>query len=154
MSGSSLFSARPIFSFSLGGAGAALQFNQTIQLRNTERKGQSFADVLWKRIFCERRYLNLTATGAADTVAANCAAQGFSRGLHRIRTRSSWSSREHRLSDHPAPYYGMRKPKFRKGLKRRIESERSVHLFEPGTQNHRRSDLPCRFSLDTDLSCL
>jgi hypothetical protein len=81
MSGSSLFSARPIFSFSLGGAGAALQFNQTIQLRNTERKGQSFADVLWKRIFCERRYLNLTATGAADTVAANCAAQGFSRGV-------------------------------------------------------------------------
>jgi hypothetical protein len=62
-------------------AGAALQFNQTIQLRNTERKGQSFVDVLWKRIFCERRYLNLTATGAADTVAANCAAQGFSRGV-------------------------------------------------------------------------
>jgi hypothetical protein len=92
--------------------GAAHQFNQTIQLHNTERKGQSFADILWNGIFCDRLILNLTTSGAADTVGANCVAQGFSRGYTESRLRLSWSSCEHRQSDHPSPCYGMRKAKF------------------------------------------
>jgi hypothetical protein len=92
--------------------GAALQFNQTIQLRNTKREGQSFANILWNGIFCERLTLNLTTSGAADTVGANCVAQGFSRGYTESGLRLSWSSCEHRQSDHPSPYYGMRKAKF------------------------------------------
>jgi hypothetical protein len=45
-------------------------------------------------VFLATDALNLTTTSAADTVAANCAAQGFSRGNTESELRSSWSARE------------------------------------------------------------
>jgi len=48
-------------------------------------------------------------------VAANCVAQGIQLGgTQNPGLRLSWSSREHRQSHHPTPYYGMRKAKFRR----------------------------------------
>jgi hypothetical protein len=57
--------------------------------------------------------LNLTTSGAADTLAANCVAQGYRPGgTQHPGLRSSRSACEHRQSDHPGQYYGMRKAKW------------------------------------------
>src|SRR5262249_50207740 len=57
----------------------------------------------------------LTTTGAADTRGCQlCCPGNPAGGYTESGLRLSWSSREHRQSHHPTPYYGMRKAKFRR----------------------------------------
>ena len=63
----------------------------------------------------ERTLGFLTTTGAADTRGCQlCCPGNPSGGYTESGLRLSWSSREHRQSHHPTPYYGMRKAKFRR----------------------------------------
>ena len=55
--------------------------------------------------------MNLTTSGAADTVAANCGAQGFWPGGTQNR---DFDCRDLlvNIDNHPGPYYEMREAKF------------------------------------------
>jgi hypothetical protein len=97
----------------------ALEGGATHGFVPTDMKEWTLAHVRWRPIF-------LTTTGAADTVAANRVPRDLAGGIHRMGCPTVVVSREHRQSEHPSPYYGMRKAKCTDILSESVMNKRNL----------------------------